>query len=76
MTVDAASGKVTELTMEQSTGNPILDKTTTEAFKQWRFKPGTVSRVRVPITYKPAYGVIRTRIVLDHVEVYENVGPH
>ena len=75
MTVDAASGKVTELTMEQSTGNPILDKTTTEAFKQWRFKPGTVSRVRVPITYKPAHSVIPTQIVLDHVEVYENVGP-
>src|SRR5712691_1415032 len=40
-----------EATMEQSTGNVILDKTTTNAFRQWRFKPGTVSKVRVPITY-------------------------
>jgi len=51
MTVDAASGRVTDATMEQSTGNKILDKSTTDAFRQWRFKPGTVSRVRVPITY-------------------------
>ena len=51
MTVDTASGRVTDATMEQSTGNKILDKSTTEAFRQWRFKPGTVSRVRVPITY-------------------------
>jgi len=51
VTVDTASGKVTDATMEQSTGNAILDKSTTDAFRQWRFKPGTVSRVRVPITY-------------------------
>jgi len=51
VTVDAASGKVTDATMEQSTGNAILDKSTIEAFRQWRFKPGTVSRVRVPVTY-------------------------
>jgi TonB family protein len=51
ITVDAASGKVTDATMEQSTGNPILDKSTTETLRQWRFKPGTVSRVRVPVTY-------------------------
>jgi TonB family protein len=52
MTVDTASGKVTDATMEQSTGNAILDKTATNAFQHWRFKPGTVSKVRVPITYE------------------------
>ena len=54
VTVNTASGKVTDATMEQSTGNAILDKSTkstTDALRQWRFKPGTVSRVRVPITY-------------------------
>jgi len=56
MTVDTASGKVTDATMEQSTGNVILDKTTTNAFRKWRFKPGTVSTVRVPITYGWAEG--------------------
>jgi len=51
VTVDTASGKVTDATMEQTTGNAILDKSTTDTLRQWRFKPGTVSRVRVPITY-------------------------
>jgi protein TonB len=52
MTVDTAIGKVTDATMEQSTGNAILDKAAINAFRQWRFKPGTVSKVRVPITYE------------------------
>ena len=52
MTVDTGSGKVTDATMEQSTGNAILDKTATNAFRKWRFKPGTVSKVRVPIIYE------------------------
>ena len=73
MTVDAASGKVTDATMKQSSGNAILDKSTTEAFRQWRFKPRTVSKVRVPISYKPALGVIPAQIFADHVVVYENV---
>lgn len=52
MIVDAASGKVTNAMMAQSTGNAILDKVTTETFRRWRFKPGSVSQVRVPITYE------------------------
>ena len=52
MIIDAASGKVTNAMMAQSTGNAILDKVTTETFRRWRFKPGSVSQVRVPITYE------------------------
>jgi TonB family protein len=52
ITVDAASGNVTSAVMEQSTGNGILDKVTTDAFRKWRFKPGTVSQVRVPVSYE------------------------
>jgi len=52
MLVDAASGKVTNAMMAQSTGNAILDKVTTETFRRWRFKPGSVSQLRVPITYE------------------------
>jgi protein TonB len=51
MTVDASSGSVTSAEMAQSTGNPILDNAATSAFRRWRFKPGTVSRVRTPITF-------------------------
>jgi TonB family protein len=52
VTVDTATGTVTNATMFQSTGSPLLDKLTIQAFKSWRFKPGTVSQVRVPISYE------------------------
>ena len=52
MTVDTASGSVTSAVMDQSTGNGILDKVTTDAFRKWRFKPRTVSQIRVPISYE------------------------
>jgi TonB family protein len=52
MTVDTASGNVTSATMTKSTGNALLDKITTDTFGRWRFKPGTVSQVQVPITYR------------------------
>lgn len=52
VTVDAATGRVTNATMFQSTGSAILDKLTIQTFKSWRFKPGTVSQVRVPISYE------------------------
>ena len=52
VTVDSATGTVTSATMFQSTGSPLLDKLTIQTFKSWRFKPGTVSEVRVPISYE------------------------
>jgi TonB family protein len=52
VTVDTATGTVTNATMFQSTGSPLLDKLTIQTFKSWRFKPGTLSEVRVPISYE------------------------
>ena len=52
MIVDTASGNVTSAVMAESTGNAILDKVTTDTFRRWRFKPGAVSQVRVPISYE------------------------
>jgi protein TonB len=51
VTVDTASGNVTDATMAQSTGNSILDNSAISAFKRWRFKPNSVSKVRIPITF-------------------------
>jgi len=50
--VDVATGRVTAATMSRSTGSTVLDKLTVQTFKSWRFKPGTVSEVRVPISYE------------------------
>src|SRR5215472_8503834 len=52
VTVDTATGTVTNASMSQSTGSPLLDKLTIQTFKSWRFKPGTVSQVRVPVSYE------------------------
>src|SRR6266404_4291241 len=37
--------------MRVSTGVEILDDATISAFSQWRFKPGTVKKVRIPINF-------------------------
>jgi len=52
VTVDSATGTVINATMFQSTGSPLLDRLTIQTFKSWRFKPGAVSQVRVPISYE------------------------
>jgi protein TonB len=44
-------GSVTGASMGASTGSPILDNAATSAFRSARFKPGTVPRVRIPITF-------------------------
>jgi TonB family protein len=51
VSVDPASGRVTGASMEQSTGDPSLDKSAVDAFRKWRFKPGAVSKVRIPIEF-------------------------
>jgi protein TonB len=51
MTVDSATGRVTEVSMWQSTGNPYLDNAAITGFRRWRFKPGTTFRIKSPITY-------------------------
>ena len=37
--------------MGKSTGNSILDNAATSAFRNARFKPGTVPNVKIPITF-------------------------
>lgn len=51
VTVDTGSGNVTDATMAQSIGSPLLDNAAVSAFKRWRFKPGSVSKVKIPITF-------------------------
>jgi TonB family protein len=54
VTVDTGSGSVSSATMAVSLGNAILDNAATNTFKNWRFKPGTVSKVKIPITFTMA----------------------
>src|SRR5438067_1961583 len=52
LSVDPGSGRVTEASMAQSTGNQTLDNATVSTFRMWRFKPGTVSKVKIPIEFQ------------------------
>jgi len=52
--VDSKTGNVTAVRMEKSTGNTILDQAAMNAFRQWRFKPGTIREFRTPISYEMA----------------------
>jgi protein TonB len=47
----SADGTVTDATMAQSIGNPILDNSAVNAFKRWRFKAGVAPKVKIPITF-------------------------
>lgn len=49
--LDSATGKVKTAQMAPSTGAPILDRAALDAFRQWRFKPGTPSPIKVPIAF-------------------------
>jgi len=51
VSVDPSSGVVTASRMQLSTGHKFLDDLALEAFRKWRFKPGSVSQVRIPITF-------------------------
>ena len=53
LTVDKATGKVTGARMLQSTGNDLLDGSALQAYSQWRFEPGTVTQIQIPIEFKP-----------------------
>src|SRR5262249_52377162 len=51
VTVDPASGSVTNASMAQSTGSPLLDKSVLITVRTWKFKPGAVSKVRIPVEF-------------------------
>ena len=51
LTIDPATGSVTDVRMVRSTGNAVLDAATISGLRRWRFRPGTVSVVQTPITY-------------------------
>jgi TonB family protein len=51
MEIDPSTGEVKRATMAQSTGSEILDRAALDAFRRWRFKPGTRSPIKTPITF-------------------------
>jgi len=51
LNVDPSTGNVTSALLLKSTGHKILDDAALDAFRQWRFKPGSVHKVKIPINF-------------------------
>ena len=49
--VDPRAGYVTSASILKSTGHEILDNAALRAFRQWRFKPRTVTTLEIPIQF-------------------------
>ena len=49
--VDPRTGYVTSAWMLKSTGHQILDNAAVEAFRQWRFRPRTVTTVEISVQF-------------------------
>jgi TonB family protein len=51
-TIDTNTGRVTDVSILQSTGFGVLDGSAIRAIKLWRWKPGKYRTCDVPITFK------------------------
>ncbi len=51
LNVDDQKGVVTSIKIEKTTGLWSLDASCLKAFVKWRFKPHTVTKVRIPVTF-------------------------
>ena len=62
MEIDEKTGWVKSAKMEKSTGKKLLDDAALQAFSRWRFRPGTIRRLRTPITFTYTGSRIRHRM--------------
>lgn len=56
VTTDPTTGYAANAVMAVSTGFPSLDDAAISTFRQWRFKPGRVFKVRIPVTFSLSVG--------------------
>ncbi len=49
--IDPQTGRVTDVTILESTSDGRLDNASVKAFQQWRFVPHTVETVTVPVSF-------------------------
>ena len=53
--VDKKTGLVTAVAIEKSTGHAVLDQAAITAFSRWKLQPNTVTRLKIPITFRPKH---------------------
>jgi TonB family protein len=75
LAIDPNTGVVKKAEMATSTGNPILDNAALAAFRQWEFKPGTVSKVKIPIRFTMRGSVVTELVVMQKREMGKILAP-
>jgi TonB family protein len=75
-TIDPRTGNVTNVEMALSTGVKILDDETISTFRRWRFRPGSVKRVKIPITFiLEGAGVVHVVQVVNALPMNQVLAP-
>jgi TonB family protein len=72
--VDPNTGLVKKAEMAISTGHELLDNATLSAFRQWRFKPDTVAKVKIPIRFTMQGSVITEELRVTKRDMDEVLG--
>ena len=65
LNVNAKTGQVTSIKIEKRTGYQLLDVTALKTLVNWRFKPYSVTKVRVPVIFFLAKDTIRTTVIKE-----------
>src|SRR5581483_5129874 len=66
LSVDRSSGAVTDVTLTQSTGSPILDNAAGSALRQWTFEPGLrTTKIEVPVSFTANGATVGDPVTVD-----------
>ena len=75
LTIDPNTGFVKKAEMATSTGYQILDNAALAAFGLWEFKPGTVSKVKIPIRFTMRGSVVTELVVMQKRDMDKILAP-
>jgi TonB family protein len=70
VTIDKDTGKVTGAQMLQSTGSKELDGSALEAYSRWRFAPGTVSQLKIPVEFRNGPNPQTSKRTASHAAIF------
>jgi TonB family protein len=65
LNVNAKTGQVTSIKIEKTTGYQLLDVAALKTLIKWRFKPYSVAKAHVPVTFFLARDSIRTTVIKE-----------
>jgi TonB family protein len=65
LNVNAKTGQVTSIKIERRTGHQVLDVAALKTLINWRFKPHSVTKVRIPVIFVDGVNSIRTTVLKD-----------